>query len=289
MSETDSTATSSPADDESIDASTAAVSSGDDSVADVERSLLRTENERLRRELERTTRTTYRRTALALLAVGLASAGLGLVLPAGRTVLVVVGAIGIFGGVLTWYLTPDTVLSASVPESVVDAHSRTVSDLQTELGLREDVLYVPAPGQVAETRVFLPLHAAYEVPDALTDLFVTAVDDADERTRGVALQPTGAHLYRALDGSLDGDLTPDRLPDAVPEALVEQFELAASARGDRTDETFTVELDAPAIDGLDRPDHPVVSFVGVATARALDRPVTVETVDAEDGRIVLAW
>jgi len=257
-----------------------------DAEGDLERSLLRTENERLRQELERTTQTTYRRTALALLVVGLSGIAGGVAFPAGRTVLVVVGAIGVFGGILTWYLTPDTVLSVSVAESITDAHARTVADLQRDLDLRDDIVYAPAPGCVAETKVFLPLHAAYELPEDLDDLFQT---DTPDPTRGVALQPTGAQLYRALDRSLDESLDAGRLPDAVPEGLVEQFELATSARGELDTNAFTVQLEGPAIDRLDRPDHPIVSFVGVATAQALDQPIRVDAVNPTDGRITLTW
>jgi len=256
----------------------------EDEGRDVERSLLRAENERLRRELERSTRTTYRRTAVALLAVGLLSAVAGLLVPAAREVLVVVGAIGVFGGVLTWYLTPDRVLAASVTASVFDAHADTVAAIRDELGLREDPVYVPDDERVGGAVLFLPLHADYELPEGFDRAFVAA---GEERARGVALRPSAAALAGALERSVTGKLDPGRLPAVVPEAVVEQFELADGADAELVDGTLTVEFEGLAVAGVDRPDHPVVSLTAVAAARAVDEPVRVEAADA--GRVTVAW
>jgi hypothetical protein len=253
---------------------------------DVERSLLRTENERLRRELRRTTRTTYRRTAVALLGVGLLSALAGLVVPAAQDVLVVVGAIGVFGGVLTWYLTPERVLAASVTESVYRAHAKTIASMRAELGLRDTAVYAPSDDHAGGAVLFLPLHAKYDVPDESTQTFVTT---DPETGRGVTLHPTAGTLARALDRSLTAPLGRDRLPTVVPEAIVEQFELADNATADLAGDTLTLEVDAPAIDGLDRADHPIVSLCAVTAARTLDQPVEVESIDTADGRITVSW
>lgn len=258
----------------------------DDAERDVERSLLRAENERLRRELERSTRTTYRRTAVALLAVGVVSAVAGLLVPAAQEVLVVVGAIGVFGGVLTWYLTPDRVLAASVTASVYDAHADTLTAVRGELGLREDPVYVPDDEHVGGAVLFLPLHADYELPEAFDRAFVAT---GAERARGVALQPSAATLAGALARSVTGELEPERLPAVVPEAIVEQFELADGADAELVDGTLTVEVEGVAFEGVDRPDHPVVSLTAVAAARAVGEPVRVEAVDAATGRVTVAW
>lgn len=272
---------------ESRDATTEPdVDGPEDPARDAEVSLLRTENERLRRELKRRTRTTYRRTALALLLVGAVSALAGLVVPAAREVLVIVGAIGIFGGVLTWYLTPETVLSASVAESLFDANASTIIALVAELGLVEESVYVPSTEHVGGAYLFLPLHAAYDLPETVESTFLTA---GTERERGVALQPTGAKLSRALDHSIGGDVDESELPGVVAEAIVEQFELAANADAEIVDDTLSLHVERPAIAGLDRPDHPVVSLACVTTARSLDQPVRADTVDPDDGRIVLTW
>jgi len=258
----------------------------EEQVRDVERSLLRTENERLRRELERTTRTTYRRTAVALLVVGLLSALAGLVVPAAQDVLVVVGAIGVFGGVLTWYLTPERVLAASVTESVYRAHAETIASMRAELGLRDDTVYLPSDDHAGGAVLFLPLHANYDVPEDATHTFV--ITDSDP-ARGVTLHPTAGTLARALDRSLTAPLDRDRLPTVVPEAIVEQFELADNATAALADDTLTLDVDAPAIDGLDRPDHPIVSLCAVTAARTLEEPVQVENIDTTAGRITLSW
>ncbi|MFC4406286.1 hypothetical protein [Haloarchaeobius iranensis] len=261
--------------------------SGDEDAArEAELSLLRTENERLRRELERSTRTTYRRTALALLVVGLASALAGLVLPAARTVLVVVGSIGVFSGILTWYLTPERVLSASVVASAYDAHAETLTALQSELGLRAAHVYLPDEERVGGAALFLPRHADYDVPEATDRLFVTT---GTETARGVVIQPTAAILARSLDQSLGGDLGPGRLPTVLSDAIVEQFELVTDATAEREGDTLTIEVDGLAIDGLERPDHPVVSLCAVATTQAVDGAVQVESVSESDGRVTITW
>lgn len=253
---------------------------------DVERSLLRAENERLRRELERSTRTTYRRTAVALLAIGVASAAAGLLVPAAQEVLVVVGAIGTFGGVLTWYLTPDRVLAASVTASVLDAHAETVAAIRDELGLREDAVYVPDPERVGGAVLFVPLHAEYDRPEELDRAFLAT---GEEHSRGVALRPSAATLAGALARSVTGELEPGRLPAVVPEAIVEQFELADGADAELVDGTLTLDVEGTAIEGIERPDHPIVSLTAVAAARAVDDPVRVEAVDAATGRVTVAW
>jgi hypothetical protein len=258
----------------------------DDAASDVELSLLRTENERLRRELERTTRTTYRRTAIALLAVGLASALAGIALPASREVLVVVGAIGVFGGVLTYYLTPERVLAASVTESVYNAHANAITSIQTELGLREEYVYVPDNDRPGGAALYIPLHSEYEIPQDTTRTFQTG---DSEHEHGVTLQPTGGTLARALENSLSSELEPNRLATVIPEAIVEQFELADNATAERTNKTLTIEVDGPALDRLDRPDHPITSLAAVSAARALDDPITVENIDTTNEQITISW
>jgi hypothetical protein len=253
---------------------------------EVERSLLRTENERLRRELARSTRTTYRRTALALLALGVLTALTAIVFPAIRDVLVIVGAIGVFGGILTWYLTPERVLAVSVIEGTFDAHASALASMQAELGLSDEHVYVPTGDHVGRARLFVPLHASYDIPDSMDDLFLTTDTETE---RGISVQPTGAKLARALEQSISGDLSRNRLSDVVPEALVEQFELADHATGELTDDTLTIQVETPAIGGLDRPDHPVVSLIAVVTAGTIDEPVRVERTNPADGTITVRW
>lgn len=240
--------------------------------------VLREENRRLRAEYRRATQTTYRRTATALLLTGLVALAGAAGLPSVREPLVVVGSIGAFGGILTWYLTPERVLAASVSDGLYDAHANTLSALLDELGLRDDRIYVAREDAV---RLFVPMHAAYTVPDDLSQLFVVTEDESE---RGVALPPTGTMLYGEFDRAVAGGelgSTPSRV---LADGLVEQFELADAVETtvDREGGRATFELAGVAIDGLDRLDHPAVSFFGVGLARATDGPVTLDSVQQTD-------
>lgn len=116
--------------------------------------ILRDENERLREEYARAKQTSYRRAAIALAAIGCFSVLFGIVLNGVRDVLFVLGAIGIFGGVLTWYLTPERVLTVSVNDSLYAAHAANGARLRDELGLQQTPVYTPS---VDGVRLVLPL------------------------------------------------------------------------------------------------------------------------------------
>jgi hypothetical protein len=252
--------------------------------------VLAEENRRLREEYARARRARHRRTALALLGVG-ALAGLGgLAFPDARTVLFALSGTGVFAGVLTYYLSPERFVSAGVGEGVYRALAANGVAIATDLGLQDDRLYVPTDGPTADApaRLFVPQHAEYDVPDraALDGPFV--VTDA-ERSRGVALSPTGGPLFDEFERALSGDLRdePAALAAQLADGLTEQFELVERTRtaGEGTDGRLSVGVAGGAYDPVDRFDHPVPSFLGVGLAVGLDRPVAVETTPAEDDRV----
>jgi uncharacterized small protein (DUF1192 family) len=250
--------------------------------------VLQAENRRLRAEYRRATQATYRRTATALFATGVLALAGAAVLPAVREPLVIVGAIGAFAGILTWYLTPERVLTASVTDGLYDAHARTLASLVEELGLRDDRVYVDRDGTA---RLFVPLHAAYTIPRELDDLFVATDDEAE---RGLALAPTGAMLYTEFDRAATGtNIESAAAGRVLADGLVEQFELAdaVDATVDGEGGRATFELSGVAVDGLDRVDHPAVSFLGVGLAKATDKPVSLDTVerDGSSWTVSYAW
>jgi hypothetical protein len=260
--------------------------------------VLRRENERLRTEYARSKRTQYRRTAVGLAGIGVLGIVGGVLFPAVRTLLIALGATGVFAGLLTYYLTPERFITADVGLGVYRTHADTLDALVAELGLRESMVYVPVhtPGMGADCRLFVPKHEAYTVPDAeaLQSLFV--ITDADN-SRGVALQPTGSHLYaefeRGVAGSPSSD--PARLAEQASDALVEQFELCDRATPDVDGETgrATVGIDDSALGGVDRVDHPIGSFLAVAFVRNLEQPVELDTARPDDGQadalVTLRW
>lgn len=260
--------------------------------------VLRRENERLRTEYARSKRTQFRRTAVGLVGIGLLGIAGGLLFPAVRSLLIALGATGVFAGLLTYYLTPERFITADVGQGVYRTHADTLDALVAELGLRDITVYAPVatPGTDGTCRLFVPKHESYTVPDpdALQSLFV--ITDTEE-SRGVALQPTGTHLYtefeRGATGGPSGD--PSRLAEQASDALVEQLELCERATPDVDTEAgrVTIGIDGSALGAVDRIDHPIGSFLAVAFARSLDQPVELDATLPDEGRaealVTLRW
>lgn len=207
--------------------------------------LLAEENRRLRRQYERARHAQYRRTALGLVALGLLAVAGGAAFPGARTVLLVLGATGLFAGLLTFYLTPEQFIPARVGEQVYSALAANEAAMVADLGLADHRVYVPTGDPDEPVWLFVPQHEHYAVPDAdaLADVFV--VTD-DERARGVSLAPTGRVLFDEFEGALAGPPgeDPEQIATQLADALVEQFELVDSTR---------VSTD---VDGTDGPGEP---------------------------------
>jgi hypothetical protein len=262
----------------------------DDLAARVE--LLAEENRRLRDAYRAATRTRYRRTALGLLATGLLALGGGALFPGVRTILVALGGTGVFAAVLTYFLTPERFVAASVGETTFDALATNEAAVAAELGLADVRAYVPTDGGV---RLFVPQFEEYALPDddALGATFVVADDEAG---RGLALEPTGGGLYEAFDRARSGP-PPESSVAAVrqlADAAIEQFELLDVADVDSGGEKrVVVGVSGPAYRPLSAFDHPVPSLFAVGLARALDVPVTVAVEASDDDRyealIACSW
>ena len=259
--------------------------------------LLETENEQLRTEYARLQQTQYRQTAIALVGVGLVAALGGLLLPSARTVLLALGGTGVFLGVLTYYLSPERFLSASVGRAVYETTASNQAGIVAELGLSEARLYVPV-GE-ADVRLYVPASPSEPLPDdddALGERFVVT-----DEARGVAFEPSGQALLADIEQALTDDLgsEPAAVARQLREALVEQFELVDSAEQSVPDESdreageLTVGVEGSAYGPLERFDHPVASVLAVGLARALDAPVAVavdpDGNDRVDATVTCRW
>jgi len=266
---------------------TASEEERDGSTLEAELEVLREENARLREEYARARQSQYRRTAITLVVVGLLAAVAGVLFPSARTVLFALGGTGVFVGVLTYYLTPEQFLPADVGRRVYEVLADNEADVISELGLREERVYVPTGASIDDVRLFVPQHADYEVPDAdaLADAFV--VTDR-EQERGFTFEPTGTALATEFERALTGDLgdDPATLVPQLTDALVEQFELAASTdpEVDADGGRVTVGITGSAYGPVDRFDHPIASFLAVGLAHGLDEEVTVAVEAVADGR-----
>lgn len=260
--------------------------------------VLQEENRRLRAEYARARRSQYRRTALALLAVGLVALAGAALVDVTRDVLLVLGAIGVFAAVLTFYLTPERFVPASVGERVYAARADTAAGVVAALGLSETRVYVPTPPGAAPDEpawLFVPQHSEHVVPDP-ADLEEPFVVTDDDRERGLSVTPTGGELFAEFSRVLSGPLaeTPSPLADQLVDALVEQFELVDGARLDLDADggRLTVGISGSTYGAVDRFDHPVVSFLGVGAAVGLDRPVETSVAagdDRTDHLVTVRW
>lgn len=247
--------------------------------------MLEAENERLRTEYIRARRSRYRRTALGLILVGgLAAAG-GVLIPDAQTLLFAFGATGIFAGLLTYYLTPERFIAASVGEEVYRSLAANGDAIVTQLGLEETRVYIPPDESDTQTdRLFVPQHTNYELPTG-ADLESVFVVDGD-RTRGIALKPTGSDLYAEFARRLadEPSSTPELLGDQLVDGLTEQFELVRGATVEAEAGRLSVGITDSAYGAVDGFDHPIASFLGVGVARGLGSPVTVDVRRSADDR-----
>ncbi|MCU4973222.1 hypothetical protein OB955_10755 [Halobacteria archaeon AArc-m2/3/4] len=242
--------------------------------------LLVEENRRLRSEYAQARQTRYRRTALGLTVLGTIAIAGGILFPDGRQVLFALAGTGLFGGLLTYYLTPGQFVAAEVGERVYGAAATNEAALVSELGLREDRIYLPGNGTIP-ARLFVPQYLEYDYPDDLTAPIVT-----EGNQRGLVLEATGAGLFEEFERTLATDLATDPTPlsNQLTDAIVEQFELAQRATPDvdTEDGRLTVAVSGSAFGAVDRFDHPIASFLAVGLAVGLDTPVELEVARGDD-------
>ncbi|MFB1066374.1 hypothetical protein [Natrinema sp. H-ect4] len=233
--------------------------------------LLEKENQRLRAEYTRARQSQYHRTAAGLALIGILAVGGGLLFPDGRNVLFALAAVGVFGGVLTYYLTPGTFVAADVSERIYAALAANEAAIADELGLGDTHIYLPGADEFGP-RLYVPQQTSDDLPDDLEGPILTDPDH-----RGLALKPTGATLFDEFKRTLTADLvtTPEPLATQLTDGLVEQFELVDSAESDvdLTASRATIAISDSAFGDVNRFDHPIASFLAVGFAAGLEQPI----------------
>ena len=257
--------------------------------------LLREENERLRHEYTRAKQARYRQTAIGLAGIGLAALLAGLVFPAERTVLLALGATGLFGGLLTAMITPEQFVAASVGERTYGALAENFDRIVGALGLQDDRIYLPIKdGGTTSVQLFVPQQAEYDLPET-DDVSTPFVVPANDRARGLIVRATGDELHAELARAVSGELAtePAVLLQQVADGIVEQFELAESVTTEVSDGQATIGVTGSVYDDLDRFDHPIPSVLGATLSTQLDMPVSVSVRPAKDQRadslVVCEW
>lgn len=248
--------------------------------------LLQERNRRLREEYLRSRQRTYRRSTAGLAILGVVGVAGALAFPDSRAVLFALGGTGLFAALLTYVLTPERFVAASVSSAVYEALAADREAIVDELGLEGEPRYVSGD----DPRLYVPVSDDSDtVPAPLDRFFVTG----DGSERGVAMSPTGEPLLAELRRSLTSELSssPPLLADQLADGIVESFELAdgAEASVDTADGRATVELAGVAYGPGDRLDHPVPSLLGTGFAVGLDTTVTVDVDDADPLIVTCRW
>lgn len=240
---------------------------------------LEAENERLRNAVAAVQRRRYRYTALGLAIVGGVALFGAALFPPLQTVLIALGGTGLFGATLTYFLTPERFVSASVGERIYGTLADNEAAIIDDLDLRGDPVVVPTSGAAAPARVFVPQRPDADPPEAddMAAPFVTG------RENGLAVEPTGAALYEVLTDAV-GTMPSNagRIAAVTGDALVEQFELIDAVDVDAEEEgRVTMAVDGSAYGPIDRFDHPVASLLATTLAVELETPVTVDVESTE--------
>lgn len=256
--------------------------------------LLAADNRRLRELLAERQRTQYQNTAAGLFGVGILCGILGSLIPSAATVLFALGGIGVFGGVLTYFLTPERFISADVGQRVYSATAQSFENLCADLGLSDRRIYVVATdddgttGSSPKSWLFIPQTEDTAVPDVgtLDSGFIV-----EEDHRGLVVHPTGSGLFAAIQESVTDSLseTPEELCAQLADAVVEDFELATGVEYDvdQANGRISVRFSGALYGDGRQFDHPVVSVIAVGLAAGMRNPV--ETIVTENDPLAVTF
>lgn len=245
--------------------------------------LLTEENQQLRESYSQVKQTQYQRTAIGLSVIGILAVISGLVVQSASDVLLILGGIGLFGGALTYYITPEQFVSADVGRNIYTTLAGNEAAIISELGLSERRLYVPTGN--GNVRLFIPQQDTKSLP-RVELLEQTIVVPENEDPRGLALDPSGERLFTAFEEALVGGLAtaPEALAEQLSDAIIEQFELAETITTelDESNSQLVVAVSSSVYGPPDRLDHPIPSLLATGLAQGLDLPITVTHTDTPD-------
>lgn len=255
--------------------------------------LVQAENKRLRQEYVRTQQTKYRRTAIGLVVVGVLAITGAVLFPSVREILIALGGAATIAGVLTYYLTPEKFVVATVGETLTETLQSTYEAIRTELDLQGEPVYVPAvsAGDVS-VRLFFPQQHEYTLPDedSLTDMFVLP---ENQRQWGIAVRPSSAGLFEefraaAVDFDTQATNEPMQIFEQLADGLVEQFELADQVTASIEDEKRCVlAVTGSTYSHHEKIDHPIPSFIAVGAATAFNEPTRINVRNTEDRDFII--
>lgn len=272
-----------------------AESSIEDSELAAQIDILVSENKRLRRLLAERQRSRYRQTAIALIGVGIVCGAAGTLVSEAAPVLFALAGTGVFGGVLTYFLTPERFITADIGQRVYEATAQSFDRICADLGISGRRIYIPvapADRNVSKSNswLFIPQSEETTIPTA------AAIDSAfvvEDDARGLTVQPTGSELFTSFEESLTESLgdSPDTLCAQLSDALVEDLELAKSIEYETAPDEGRVSMRFSEIlyGNATQFDHPIVSLVAVGLATGLQVPIETTITDTDPLSVTFRW
>jgi len=272
-----------------------AESSIEDSELAAQIDILVSENKRLRRLLAERQRSRYRQTAIALIGIGIVCGAVGTLVSEAAPVLFALAGTGVFGGVLTYFLTPERFITADIGQRVYEATAQSFDRICADLGLSDRRIYLPvAPDDRNVSKnnswLFVPQSEETTIPTA------AAIDSAfvvEDESRGLTVQPTGSELFTTFEESLVEPLgdSPEALCAQLSDALVEDFELAKSIEYETAPDEGRVSMRFSEIlyGNATQFDHPIVSVVAVGLATGLQIPIETTITDTDPLAVTFRW
>jgi hypothetical protein len=266
---------------------------GDVDVDDENEAVLRTkirrleeENEQLRKQYRVLRGRRYFLTALGLAVVGITLGALGFVVIAAQEVLFALAATGLFGAVLTYFLTPERLVPIDVGEGIYSALASNEASIAEQLGLSSTRVYLTTG---RGPRLFVPESEAYDqaVLDT-TDVTTGPLVAGETASRsGLSLRPVAGPLLRGFEEQRGRDLSsvPREAVLTLREGVTDGLELATGVDTnlDIADGRVTFEVTDSPYGSPTQFDHPVTSFLGAGLATALETAVEVETTTVQRG------
>lgn len=240
---------------------------------------LEEENDRLRREYVGARESQYGRTALGLAVVGLGFGLAGFVVTSAQEILFTLAATGLFGAVLTRFLTPETFIPLDIGEGIYATFADNEASLASQLGLSGARVYLTTE---RGPRLFVPEVEAYDrsLLDVDGELANPLVVGEGASRSGLSVRPAGEPLLRAFEKQYRRDLpaTPSEAVPTFEEGVTDALELAVGVDSDFDAGAgrATFEFREQLFGSPTRFDHPIGSFLGTGLATALDTPVEVD-------------
>jgi len=203
-----------------------------------------------------------------------------------QAVLGAVAATFFFGALLTYVLSSEQYLPATVHESISADMAENGVALIDAYDLEETFVYLPRQDPSRHACVFVPKNPDYRLPNdrELDSLLVTSPDDD---LRGVSLRPTGATLVSRFRSMLEGELSSasNELAAQLADGLVEGYELADHVDLVRSgEESIEFGVSGSVHGDSSGFDDPIQSFLAVGLTAGLDLPVVVESTSSDESQ-----